>query len=130
MDFGLTRRAAPDEAELTQSGVILGTVAYMPPEQAAGRLELVGPVSDVYSLGVVLYHLLAGRRPFSGMANQILGQILHVEPPLLSLHRREIDPQLEAICLKAMAKPAEERYQSMTDFARALSGWLKRHRGG
>src|SRR5262249_41046717 len=71
-DFGMARVAARMDAEGTQSGVIMGTPAYMAPEQARGDNRSVGPRSDIYALGVILYELLAGRRPFTGTAGEVI----------------------------------------------------------
>lgn len=125
MDFGLARRNTEEEAQLTHSGAILGTPAYMPPEQARGDSKAVGPTSDVYSLGVIMYELMCGQRPFQGGVAEIMAQILYQEPQPPSVHRSEVDPTLEAICLKAMAKKAKNRYQSMSDFAQALTDYLR-----
>ena len=72
MDFGLAQRADDDDAKLTREGTILGTPAYMSPEQASGIAEDVGPLADVYSLGVILYELLAGEVPFTGPTMAVL----------------------------------------------------------
>ncbi|MBC8868632.1 MAG: serine/threonine protein kinase, partial [Planctomycetes bacterium] len=125
MDFGLARRAHTDDVRLTQSGAVLGTPAYMSPEQARGRAEEIGPHTDIYSLGVVLYELLTGRRPFRGELIEVLSQILADEPEPPSTHRPGLDPRLEAICLKAMAKRPEDRYESMTELATALDDCLR-----
>lgn len=121
MDFGLARRATATDAQISHSGQIMGTPAYMSPEQARGDVKGVGPLSDLYSLGLVMYEMLCGRRPFEGTVTEVIGQILHVEPPPPSQFRQEIDPHLESICLKAIAKRPDDRYASMKDFATALS---------
>ena len=117
MDFGLARRSGTDDAELTQTGVAMGTPHYMSPEQVSGDKPAIGPATDIYALGVILYELITGRRPFEGPAAAVIGAILHVEPPPPSKHRPGLDPAVETICLKAMAKRAEDRYPSMDALA-------------
>src|SRR5262249_60296487 len=80
MDFGLARRAQTVEARLTRPGTALGTPAYMSPEQVRGEPDTVGPATDIYALGVILYELVTGRLPFEGSALAILGRILTEEP--------------------------------------------------
>ena len=125
MDFGLARRSEKKEARLTQEGMTLGTPSYMPPEQVSGKLDAMGPASDIYSLGVIFYELLAGRLPFEGDVMQVLAQVLMDEPPPPSKFTPSLDPQLEAICLKAMAKTPSDRYASMSEFAVALQDYLR-----
>ncbi len=111
---------------LTQDGAVMGTPAYMSPEQARGQSEAVGPSSDIYSLGVILYELLTSQRPFTGELLRVLSQISTAEPERPTQLRPGLDPHLEEICLKAMAKRPEDRYATMADFAAALNEYLKR----
>lgn len=125
MDFGLARRDDEMQSRLTHSGMILGTPAYMSPEQVQGNQEEVGPQADIYSLGVILYEMLTGRLPFTGSMVVVIGQILCEEPtPLLEL-RSDIDPALVSICNKMMAKDLTVRYPTMKAVSDDLSGYLK-----
>ena len=126
MDFGLARRTQSADAALTECGAVMGTPAYMSPEQARGQSEAVGPSTDIYSLGVILYELLTSRRPFIGELLRVLSQISTAEPERPGQLRPGLDPQLEEICLKAMSKQPEDRYATMGDFAAALNEYLKR----
>ena len=122
MDFGLARRDEAVEARLTKTGAILGTPAFMAPEQIEGNPDTVGPACDIYSLGVILYELLTARLPFSGSVIAMLGKILRDPPEPPSKHRPDLDSTLEAICLKAMAKRPQDRYASMADFGLRAGG--------
>lgn len=116
---------AAGSAACTQMGSAVGTPAYMSPEQAAGRLDNVGPASDVYSLGATLYHLLTGQAPFQGReAGEILGKVQAGYFPKPRRVALEIPKPLEAICLKAMALKPEDRYASPRALADDIERWL------
>jgi serine/threonine protein kinase len=124
-DFGLALRLDGVNERLTQMGSVMGTPHYMAPEQARGDVQAMGPACDVYSLGVVLYELLTGQLPFQGPGLvALLFQVVYQEPARPSQVRPEVDPRLEAICLKAMAKTIEQRYPSMLHLADALAEYL------
>jgi len=123
-DFGLARR---DEGEITVTldGQVLGTPAYMSPEQAAGDHARVDGRSDVYGLGVVLYELLSGELPFRGSRRMLLHQVLNDEPRPPRTLNDQIPRDLETICLKAMAKEPSRRYLTAADFRDDLRRFLR-----
>ncbi len=111
MDFGLAHQSDLD-LRVTRSGAVLGTPAYMAPEQIEPVGNKVSPVQDIYSLGVIFYELLTGRLPFDGSLTSVLYQIVHREPTPPSMLRSGIPPAIEAVCLKMMAKDPRDRYES------------------
>jgi serine/threonine protein kinase len=117
MDFGLARRM-DDDIQLTTPGRILGTPAYMSPEQVEGDPKKIGPPTDIYSLGVILYQVLTGRLPFRGSLTSVLRQIGSETPARPSTIIPELaESALEVICLKMMAKCPMERPVSMSEVA-------------
>ncbi len=124
MDFGLAKREA-GEITMTVEGQVLGTPAYMAPEQARGEGHEVDGRADVYSLGVVLYELLTGELPFRGTQRMLLLQVLTDEPRSPRRLNDKIPRDLETICLKAMAKEPGRRYPTARELADDLRRWLK-----
>jgi serine/threonine protein kinase len=126
MDFGLARRFREDDPRLTRIGSTMGTPAYMAPEQCSGDRNAMGPSCDIYSLGVILYELIAGRLPFVGDdAMAVLSKVLIEAPAPPSAFRDGLEPELERICLKAMAKKPEDRYETAGAMAAALGVFIK-----
>jgi serine/threonine protein kinase/photosystem II stability/assembly factor-like uncharacterized protein len=128
-DFGLAKRLdqEPGATQATQSGQILGTPCYMAPEQALGQRKEIGPATDVYGLGAILYELLAGRPPFRGATLwQTLGQVVSEPPVPPSRLRPDVPPELERVCLTCLQKEPARRHAS----AEALADDLRRFRAG
>lgn len=123
-DFGLARRVE-DNSSLTADGSVLGTPAYMAPEQAAGKTAAVGPASDQYSVGVMLYEILTGRVPFRGNIPQILQKVIRDQPQRPKELNPDVPEDLEAICLKALAKNPAQRYRDLNALADDLDCWLQ-----
>ncbi len=146
LDFGLAKIAepvaiadvqAPEAADLstsTESGVVMGTVSYMSPEQARGLK--VDQRTDIFSLGVMLYEMIVGRKPFEGAtASDVIAAILIAEPAPLSRHLPETEPELERIVSRALRKDRDERYQAvqilsfdLKSFQRQIESSANQHR--
>jgi serine/threonine-protein kinase len=128
-DFGLAKmqQAAPDDPFSTSVGMVIGTLAYMSPEQASGDLTAVGPPTDIHGLGAILYELLTGHRPYEGKSNQeLIANILTGTIAAPDALNPAVNPDLSAICLKCLRKDPKERYQT----AQALVEDLERWRAG
>ncbi|MBL8819110.1 MAG: protein kinase [Planctomyces sp.] len=124
-DFGLAKQIENDH-ELTTTGQILGTPSYMPPEQAEGILDQIGPVSDIYSLGAVLYATLTGRPPFQAATSvETLRQVIDQQPVAPRRLNSSIPRDLETICLKCLEKKTLFRYASATALAEDLGRFLE-----
>lgn len=122
-DFGLARIGA--EGTLMTAGKMFGTPAYMSPEQVRGNVDEIGPLSDIYSLGVILYRMLAGEIPFQGTVAEVMSHHAKTNPRPPSSIRSTLHPKLDAIVLKAMAKQPSDRFPSAKAFADTLSEFLK-----
>jgi serine/threonine-protein kinase len=124
-DLGLAK-ALMDDSKETATGLILGTPCYMAPEQAAGLREQIGPLSDVYSLGALLYEMLTGRPPFlEATPMETVMKVIHGEPPGPRQISRDIPRQLELICLKCLAKAPQQRYATAEEVRDDLNRYLR-----
>lgn len=122
-DFGLAKWL-DDDSSVTQSATVVGTPAYLAPEQADGRSREADERTDVYGLGVVLYELLTGAAPFRGDTRAILHQVCHVEPERPTVLDPRISRDLETVALKCVEKTPEQRYQTATEVADELARFL------
>lgn len=125
VDFGIAKRLK-DDSKLTRSGVVIGTPTYMAPEQAKGNSRHVGPAADVYSLGAILYEMLAGRPPFlpEDSETAITVRVLTEDPVSPAWHRPEIPRDLETICMKCLERAPRDRYASAAALAEDLRRFL------
>jgi hypothetical protein len=115
-DFGVARIESSD---LTQSGTVIGTPAYMSPEQLIGRTA--DARSDLYSVGVLLYQLLTGEKPFEGSLTSIIHKALHTEPPRPSVLALDVPPALDLVVERAMARRPDDRFRTAVEFSEALT---------
>jgi serine/threonine-protein kinase len=124
-DFGLAKQLGKDDGH-THTGALLGTPAYMAPEQAGGQLARIGPATDVYGLGATLYELLTGAPPFrAGNSAATVHLVLTAEPTPPSRRRGGIPPELEAVCLKCLEKDPGRRYPSAAALADDVGRFLR-----
>ncbi len=124
MDFGLAR-SVQGGGTLTASGMMVGTPAYMSPEQARGEIRTIDARTDVYGLGATLYHLLTGRAPFQGGdLLSIVTRVVQEEPVAPRTLRRTVDVELETIALKCLEKDPARRYASARELVEDLDRWL------
>jgi serine/threonine protein kinase len=121
MDFGIAKCVGRSTG-LTQQGAIMGTPGYMPPEQAGEDPSKVGPYSDVYSLGAILYSMLSGRPPYDEETalKTLLKVVSNEMPPPVRDFRKDVPPRLEQIVMKCLRKKPAERYASAQDLGEAL----------
>jgi tRNA A-37 threonylcarbamoyl transferase component Bud32 len=123
-DFGLARRIA-EEATMTADGHILGTPAYMSPEQFQGDSRRVDHRTDVYALGVILFELLTGQRPFCGSLQMLVSQVLEKESPSPREYNANVPRDLETICMQCLEKDPRRRYRTAREFAADLGRFLE-----
>lgn len=127
-DFGLAKKISNRKSiaikKVTLTGAVVGTPAYMSPEQAAGARGEIGPASDIYSIGSILYYMLTGRAPFQGSSPMdTLLMVLDQDPIPPRIVNRNANRELEMICLRCLQKPPELRYQSANELAKDLEAF-------
>lgn len=124
MDFGVAKRVTAD-ASMTADGDILGTPAYMAPELARGEGRAVDGRTDLYSVGVMLFEMLTGERPFRGNVQMVLHQVLHDEPPAPQQLNASISTDLNTICLKCLERIPEKRFANADELVEELQRFLE-----
>ncbi len=125
VDFGLALLLDDEQSRISTTNERLGTRPYMSPEQLLGKSEEIGPRTDIYALGCVLYKLLSGQRPFESSEAQYIAARHAIPPQPPSTHCPEIDLALDSICLKAIARDRADRHQSMEQFAAFLDDYIE-----
>jgi PAS domain S-box-containing protein len=117
------------ESDITVQGQMMGTPAYMAPEQATGQLDLIDSRTDIYGLGAILYEILTGQAPFTDTDwQEVLRKVREEEPVPPSQLSPEVPPALQAVCLRALAKQPADRYGSASELAQAVQQWQERQR--
>ncbi|HMP80277.1 MAG TPA: serine/threonine-protein kinase [Pirellulaceae bacterium] len=123
-DFGIAKRNSMEHG-MTVTGAVLGTPGYLSPEQAEGKPDQISPASDVFAMGVMLYEMIAGRRPFDGTSEMdILSRIIYDDPPSPAWFRPGVPRDLETICLKCLHKRPHRRYPTAAELADDLGRFL------
>lgn len=122
-DFGLAKDLI--EEGITRTGAIVGTPAYMPPEQARGELDELDERADIYALGATLYETVSGTPVFRGQIAEVLHKVLNVDPTPLRDHGVRVERDLETICRKCLEKEADDRYPSARELSEDLSRYLR-----
>ena len=127
MDFGLARRSDHEDVRITREGAISGSPAYMSPEQLEGKVADIDPRSDIYSLGVLFYEGLTGTLPFKGGGSivALITEVISKDAVYPRTIRRDLDPRICDICMRAMARKPSDRFATMQEFAEALEQFIQ-----
>lgn len=127
-DFGLAKRSAPTAVDATETitmrGQVVGTPAYMSPEQASGHARTADRRADIYSIGVMLYEMLAGRRPFIGDSDFLIDEVIEGDAPRITRFKPNVHSDIEAICLKAIETDADDRFPTASQFGEELQRFI------